>query len=299
VTSGQRGSNRPAPLLPGPQGAELLALAAAFNDILARPEQNVKRQRQFLADASHELRGPLMVIRGNLDLLQMDLPPEERKAAAREAAEEAERMARLIASLLFLAEEDAHDRLETEQVAIEGVVAEVWQRALSVDAGAYTLTLECNEPALVLGDRYRLTQMLWNLVENALRYTNSGGAVALCSRVSGKAVELTVADTGVGIPSEHIPRLFERFYRVDRERSRTDSSTGLGLPIVKQVAEAHGGRVRLESRLGEAVRLSSSCPSPQLVNPDRSRLSINSINSSGTRTACPASTPSVFIRPIR
>ncbi len=238
------------PLIPGPQGAELRELAAAFNEILARLEQNVRRQRQFLADASHELRGPLMVIRGNLDLLQMDLPAEERRAAAREAAEEAERMARLIADLLFLAEEDAHDRLESRPVALEDVVGEVWQRATTVDAGRHTLTLKCNEPAVVLGDRHRLTQMLWNLIENALHYTDAGGRVTVCSRLRDRVVELTVADTGIGIPAEHIPRLFERFYRVDRQRSRTESSTGLGLPIVKQVAEAHGGSVRVESRLG-------------------------------------------------
>lgn len=238
-------------LIPGPQDQELRALAAAFNDLLARLEQNVRRQRQFLADASHELRGPLMVIRGNLDLLQMDLPPAEAKAAAREAADEAERMARLIADLLFLAEEDAHERLQSQPVALAEVVAEVWQRATTVDGGAHTLALSCNDPAVVLGDRHRLTQMLWNLVENALRYTDPGGRVTLCSRALGHVVEITITDTGIGIPAEHIPRLFERFYRVDRARTRDQSSTGLGLPIVKQVAEAHGGSVRVESRLGE------------------------------------------------
>jgi signal transduction histidine kinase len=238
------------PLIPGPRGEELRELADAFQQILARLEQNVRRQRQFLADASHELRGPLMVIRGNLDLLQMDLPADERKAAARESSEEAERMARLIADLLFLAEEDAHQRLESEPVRMEAVVAEVWQRARTVDAGAHPLILECNDAAVVLGDRHRLTQMLWNLVENALVYTEAGGQVAICSRKMQDRVVLSVADTGAGIPAEHIPRLFERFYRVDRARSRTQSSTGLGLPIVKQVVEAHGGEVRVESELG-------------------------------------------------
>lgn len=240
----------PDPLIPGPQSEDLRGLAEAFSAVLARLEQNVRRQRQFLADASHELRGPLMVIRGNLDLLQMDLPPEERRAAAHEAAEEAERMARLIADLLFLAEEDAHDRLQSQPVAIDEVVAEVWQRALTVDADAHAVALACNEPAIVLGDRDRLTQMLWNLIENALHYTDPGGRISICSQVSSATVQLTVIDTGIGIPAEHIPRLFERFYRVDRARSREQSSTGLGLPIVKQVAEAHGGTVHVESRLG-------------------------------------------------
>lgn len=248
------------PLIPGPRGEELRELAAAFNDILARLEQNVRRQRQFLADASHELRGPLMVIRGNLDLLQMDLPADERKTAAREASEEAERMARLIADLLFLAEEDAHQRLQSEPVALEEVVAEVWQRARTVDGGAHELTLECNEPAVILGDRHRLTQMVWNLVENALVYTDAGGRVALCSQQADGRVTLTVSDTGIGIPAEHIPRLFERFYRVDRARSRTQTSTGLGLPIVKQVVEAHGGSIRVESELGRGSVFTVTLP---------------------------------------
>jgi signal transduction histidine kinase len=250
----------PDPLVPGPRSDELRELADAFNQLLARLEQNVRRQRQFLADASHELRGPLMVIRGNLDLLQMELPAEERRAAAREASEEAERMARLIADLLFLAEEDAHQRLQTGPVAIEAVVAEVWQRARTVDAGAHALALECNDPAVVLGDRDRLAQMLWNLMDNALIYTDRGGRVTLCSRRSEGEIALCVADTGSGIPSEHIPRLFERFYRVGSARSRTQSSTGLGLPIVKQIVDAHNGRIHVESELGRGSAFTVSLP---------------------------------------
>ncbi len=229
---------------------ELAALAGTLNALLERLERNIRRQRQFLADASHELRGPLMVIRGNLDLLQMDLPPEERKACAREASEEVEHMARLISDLLFLAEEDAHDRLQSEPVQFHDIVADAWLRAVSLDATDHEHIFERNDPVVVLGDRYRLTQMVWNLVENALRYTDAGGRITLVSRALGAEVELSIADTGIGIPAEHVPRLFERFYRVDRARSRNESSTGLGLPIVKQVAEAHGGQVRVQSELG-------------------------------------------------
>lgn len=229
---------------------DLAALAGTLNALLERMERNIRRQRQFLADASHELRGPLMVIRGNLDLLQMDLPPEERKACAREASEEVEHMARLISDLLFLAEEDAHDRLQSEPVSFNEIVGEAWQRAVNLDGGAHECVLERNDPAVVLGDRYRLSQMVWNLVENALRYTDGGGRVALSSRAGENEVALSISDTGIGIPAEHVPRLFERFYRVDRARSRNESSTGLGLPIVKQVAEAHGGQVHVQSELG-------------------------------------------------
>ena len=204
-----------------------------------------------------------MVIRGNLDLLQMDLPAEDRRASAAEASEEAERMARLVGDLLFLAEQDAHERMDSAPVALNEVVDEVWQRACTLDAGRHQLALECNEPAVVLGDRYRLSQMLWNLVDNALRYTNPGGSVRLCLRNHGGVVELAVADTGISIPAEHVPHIFERYYRVDQARSRNESSTGLGLPIVKQVAEAHGGQVRVQSKPGVGTTFTVTLPVSQ------------------------------------
>ncbi len=246
-----------------PARDELYELASTLNEMLERLEQTVRRQRQFLADASHELRGPLMVIRGNLDLLQMDLPAEDRRASAAEASEEAERMARLVGDLLFLAEQDAHERMDSAPVALNEVVDEVWQRACTLDAGRHQLALECNEPAVVLGDRYRLSQMLWNLVDNALRYTNPGGSVRLCLRNHGGVVELAVADTGISIPAEHVPHIFERYYRVDQARSRNESSTGLGLPIVKQVAEAHGGQVRVQSKPGVGTTFTVTLPVSQ------------------------------------
>ncbi len=246
-----------------PAHDELFELTTTLNEMLERLDQTVRRQRQFLADASHELRGPLMVIRGNLDLLQMDLSAEDRRASAAEASEEAERMARLVGDLLFLAEQDAHERLDSAPVALNEVVAEVWQRACTLDAGRHQLVLECNEPAVVLGDRYRLSQMLWNLVDNALRYTNPGGSVRLCLRNLGQVAALTVADTGISIPAEHVPHIFERYYRVDRARSRNESSTGLGLPIVKQVAEAHGGQVRVHSEPGVGTTFTVALPVSQ------------------------------------
>jgi two-component system, OmpR family, sensor kinase len=226
---------------------ELRDLAATFNEMLARLERTFRRQRDFLADASHELRGPLTVIRGNLDLLQMDLPEAERQESAAEAAEEVKRMSRLVSDLLFLAAEDAQERLEHQPVPLHELVSAAAERARSLDAGKHAVTILCNDPALVQGDRDRLGQMLWNLVENALRYTEPGGTVSLGLHNHGPVAELTVADTGVGIPAEHLPHIFERFYRVDRARSHGHGSTGLGLAIVKQVADAHGGQVRVRS----------------------------------------------------
>jgi two-component system, OmpR family, sensor kinase len=229
---------------------ELGQLAATFNDMLARLEKTFLRQRGFIADASHELRGPLMVIRGNLDLLKLDLPPEDRLACIAEATEEVERMSRLVSDLLFLSEVDAQETVRHQPVALETVVASIWQRARDLDGGAHQVLLGANDPATVDGDQERLGQLLWNLVENALRYTPDGGSVTIALRRQGDVAELLVSDTGIGIAAEHLPRLFERFYRVDRARSRREGGTGLGLAIAKQVAAAHGGQIRVRSEPG-------------------------------------------------
>jgi two-component system OmpR family sensor kinase len=226
---------------------EVGQLVVTFNEMLARLEQTFAAQREFLADASHELRGPLMVIRGNLDLLRLGLPEEERRASVREAGEEVDRMSRLAADLLFLAAADAEEVVEQEAVSLDLVVAGAWERARHLDGGAHDLRLSRLEPLTVVGDHNRLDQLVWNLVENALRYTPPGGSVELELARHGAEAILRVSDSGVGISEEHLPRLFERFYRVDKARSRSNGGTGLGLAIVKSVVEAHGGRAGVSS----------------------------------------------------
>lgn len=233
-----------------PTRDDLGELVATFNEMLTRLEITFRHHREFLADASHELRGPLMVIRGNLDLLRRNLAALEREESAREAVEEAERMSRLLADLLFLAKSDAQLTMERLPVDLSQVVLETLDRAAAVDCGAHTLVLAHNEPSVVLGDRERLGQMLWNLLQNALRFTPSGRDITVSLHRRESVAELVVADEGIGIPSEHHLRIFERFYRVDRARSREDGGTGLGLAIVKQVVEAHGGEVRVHSASG-------------------------------------------------
>lgn len=239
---------------------ELGQLAATFNEMLARLEKTFLRQREFLADASHELRGPLMVIRGNLDLLKLDLSTEDRLESIREATEEVERMSRLVSDLLFLSEVDAPGVVQHQPVALHEVVASVWERTKELDGGAHQVLLGYNDPTMVAGDRERLVQLLWNLLENALRYTPAGGTVSIALRREGKVAELTVSDTGIGIPAEHLPHIFERFYRVDRARSRSQGGTGLGLAIAKQVAAAHGGQIRVRSEPGEGSTFTVALP---------------------------------------
>ena len=239
---------------------ELGELAATLNEMLDRLERIARQQRDFLADASHELRGPLTIIRGNLDLLMLDLPAEDRRQSASEAAAEVARMGRLVDDLLFLAEVDARAVVEHLPVELHAIVHEVWERTRALDGGAHAIDLARNDAATVRGDRHWLRQLLWNLVENALRYTPAGGRVTLTLRCSRHVAELTVADTGIGIPPEHLPHLFERFYRVDPARSRQQGGTGLGLAVVKQVAEAHGGHVRVRSTPGGGTVVTVALP---------------------------------------
>lgn len=245
-----------------PARDELGELAATFNDMLTRLEKTFRHQQEFLADVSHELRGPLMVIRGNLDLLKMELPSQDRQDSARDATEEVERMSRLISDLLFLAEMGTEQVVGRRPVALDKVVLEIFDRARGLDAGIHQILLTHNDPLMVLGDRDRLDQMLWNLVQNALRYTPADGQVELSLRRRGQIAEVTVADTGIGISPDHLHRIFERFYRVDRARSRGEGSTGLGLAIVKQVAEAHGGKVQVRSKPGEGSTFTVFLPIP-------------------------------------
>lgn len=225
---------------------EIGQLARTFNDILERLTVVLDRQQTLVADTSHELRNPLMVVRGNLDLLVHDLPADQRLEAVNEAREEVDRMARLVGDLLFLADADTQGSIHRRNVELDDVLAEIVQDAQMVNPD-HIIDLNANDPVLVLGDEERLRQLIWNLVENAIRYTPAGGKINLALRRRSRVAEILVSDTGIGIPEEHLPHIFDRFYRVDRGRSRALGGTGLGLSIVRQVAETHGGHVRVRS----------------------------------------------------
>ncbi len=250
------------------RGDELFFLAHTFNDMIARLEQLLESQRRLLADTSHELRNPLTVIRGNLALLRRaGVPEQARREAADEAEEEVARMGRLVDDLLLLARADAGQLpdLRWEAVDLGQLAAEVVDRFRPI-AGARSLSATSEGKVAVLGDPDRLKQLVANLVENAVRYTLEDGRIEVSVAVAPARLRLqhpsppdrspsaetsmatavlTVADSGIGIAPEHLPHLFERFYRVDRARPRQSAGggTGLGLPIAQYVAQAHGGAV--------------------------------------------------------
>ncbi len=240
---------------------ELGRLAATFNEMLAQLDRAFAYQRRFLADAAHELRTPLTTVRLNVEALLRgaDAEPHERDETLRALLRESERMGRLVADLLALARADAGQPLERRPVALDELLLDVFRQAKPMADGV-RLELGELEPVEVPGDRDRLKQLMLNLVDNALRYTPPGGTVTLDLVRGEQYAELRVRDTGIGIAAEHLPRIFERFYRVDRGRSRSQGGTGLGLAISRWIAEAHHGSIEVESQEGQGSTFTLRLP---------------------------------------
>lgn len=236
---------------------ELGQLTQTFNETLERLERLFNVQRRFVADVSHEMRTPLTTIRGNLDLMRRFGYDEE---AVEAIDSEARRMSRLVEDLLLLAKADAGRLpLERQLVDIDTIVMEVFNQAC-VLANGVTVTLGQVDTARVVGDPDRLKQLLLNLVSNGLKYTPEGGTVTLSVQRQEHTVIISVADTGIGIPAEDLPHIFDRFYRVDKARSRAQGGTGLGLSIAKWLAEAHGGHISVSSEVGKGSVFSVTLP---------------------------------------
>jgi two-component system OmpR family sensor kinase len=231
---------------------EIGQLAATFDRMIERIDGLMRSQRSFVADASHELRGPLTVIQGNLDLLKRNLSEEDRSESIRVLEAEMTRMTRIVNDLLVLAEVESGQLDQEQTVSLKELVLDAHERALQLAGGRQVVT-ERQEDLWVKGDAHRLDQLIGNLVGNAIKYTPEGGTITLSLYQDGDWARLDVADTGRGIPAEHLPHIFERFYRVDKARSRRSGGSGLGLAIVKGIAEQHGGRVAVTSELGKGT----------------------------------------------
>jgi heavy metal sensor kinase len=246
---------------------ELGRLATTFNALIERLQQAIERQRQFTADASHEFRTPLAVIRAVASQkLMRRRSAEEYEEALRQIDEAAGYMSKLAAHLLTLARADAgqvlleQERLDLTELLehVAGQVGEASGRSIPVHApGAVS----------VLGDPMRLTELFLNLLENAAKHTPPDGTVEVRVGSDGSNVTVEVRDTGVGIPPEHLPHVFERFYRVDTARAREEGGAGLGLAIARWIADLHGGGIRAESESGRGttmtVTLPAACDEPK------------------------------------
>jgi two-component system OmpR family sensor kinase len=238
----------------GSSNDEVGQLINAFNQTLSRLEQLFNTQRRFLADVSHELRTPLTVIKGNASLMRhMGVADEE---SLRGIEEEVDRLSRLVGDLLLLAQaESGKLPLDMHPVELDTVLLEVFQQ-MHVLAGE-RLKIQINEidQVQVIGDRDRLKQVLLNLVGNAIKYTPPGGQVNLGLSKVGSQARLVVSDTGPGIPAEDLKHIFERFYRAEKARTRTerDSGFGLGLSIAYWIVRNHGGRIEVDSKEGQGT----------------------------------------------
>jgi len=237
--------------LPGPDD-ELKQLGDTFDAMLARLDAAFAAQRQFVADASHELRNPLAIIRTNVDVALADprADPEDLRHTITVVKRASDRMARLVDDLLALARRQ-EPILEHEPVDLGAAVAEASDDFV-VPAAARNIVLDraIAPGVVVIGDRDALKRAVANLLENAVRLAPEGSRIRLATGSEGDQAWIAVADEGPGIAPEDQPHVFDRFWRADKGRSRADGGTGLGLAIVRQIAEGHGGQVRLRSKVG-------------------------------------------------
>jgi two-component system, OmpR family, sensor kinase len=256
----------------GAASEEFRVLADSFNELLARLDRSFATMRRFVADASHELRTPLAIIRGEADVaLAADRPAAEYKESIAIIQDEARRLSRLVDDLLNLARVDADSvKLQIEPFYLDDLVSECC-RSLQPLANAKGVTLGCQCPQDVMfsGDQELLRRLMLNLLENAIRYTPVAGRVWVDLEVDDAALRIKVSDTGIGIPPEAAPHVFERFYRVDSARSREQGGFGLGLSIVKWIAESHHGTVELTSQPGAGSTFTVRLPhhSPMAAAP--------------------------------
>lgn len=245
---------------------ELSRLVLTMNGMLARLEQSFASLRRFTADASHELKTPLMVLRAGVEraLVHPGTPPESLQALDDTLAQ-INRMSEMVESLLTLARADeGRAPLAVEDTDLRDLVADVAETAgILGDEVGITVTVQFPDyPVRLPVDRHRVRDMLLNLVTNAVKYTPAGGSVGLTLVTDETTVTLTVRDTGIGIAPGDLPYIFERFWRADPARSRTGDrpGTGLGLAITKWIAEAHGGSITVASRRGRGTTFTVILP---------------------------------------
>jgi two-component system, OmpR family, sensor kinase len=250
-------------------GDEVGRLAVTINGLLARlesafsrREEALERQRRFAADASHELRTPLTAIGGHarmLDEWALEEDPERAKRSVRAIRAAAGRMRTLVESLLILTRGDESTDLEVGRNDLTAVAEEAAQAARTAADGKVSVEyVRPKRPVEATFDRDRVFQVASVLLDNAVKYTEQGGSVLVRVEEEDGGAALEVSDTGVGIPEDELPLVFERFYRMDR--SRTDGGVGLGLSIARQIAEAHGGEIRARSAPGKGSTFTVHLP---------------------------------------
>ena len=243
---------------------EFSELARTFNSMCEQLETLDKARNQFVSDASHELKTPLSTMKILIETLlyQDPMDPELAKEFLGDANKEIDRLSGIIQDLLTLVHMDSGDApMKMTEVSLSDVVSDTVSRLLPLSRER-GIEMNCliRDQITVQGNAVKLSQVCYNLIDNALKYTPRGGLVRMELAKNGKKAVFRVADNGVGIPAEDKQRVFDRFYRVDKTRSRETGGTGLGLAIVKQIVQMHGGDVSLESEEGKGSTFEVTLP---------------------------------------
>ncbi len=256
-----------------PPGNEIGQLGAAFDEMVAQTAESFAQQQRFVADAAHELRTPLTAIGGSIEILQLgavDAEPEKRRRLLASIGNEVDRLGRLVNDLLMLSHLDQQPPTKHEPLDLQPLLLDLLEQARIV-APQHKFVAQLPAPLPVCGNADQLRQVFLNLLSNASTYTPAGGVIT----VSGQAatgIALRIADTGIGIPAQELPYVWDRLYRVDRSRSRARGGFGLGLAIVQTIVLAHHGQVAIDSTPGKGTAVTISLPRsaaiPQL--PDQS-----------------------------
>jgi heavy metal sensor kinase len=242
---------------------ELARVAGAFNELLDKLAAAHGTQQRFIADASHELRTPLTILQGEIEVtLRRERDSAAYRATLESCLEEIQRLARLTSNLLVLARAATEEATGARQrVELGTLCREVCERLAPLAAAKpIDLNVDAIDTVEMEGDPSGLELIVSNLVENAIRYSPPGEQVVVSASMSAREVILTVTDTGPGIAPDHLPRLFDRFYRVDAARARAAGGAGLGLAIVKALVEAHHGRIEVSSEVGKGSRFTVWLP---------------------------------------
>lgn len=244
--------------------SELASLAGTFNEMLDRIEQSFERISRFSADIAHDLRTPVHNIRGEAEVaLARARTVDEYREVIESTLEEAVRLSELIGDLLFLARaESPLTELRRERVNVGTLLNAVrdYYEASASDGGISLVADEGAESVTAELDRALMLRAVSNLVSNAIAHTPNGGKVTLAARAEGTAIRIEVSDTGAGIPAEALPRVFDRFFRVDPSRSATSGGTGLGLAIVQSITTLHGGHAEITSQFGHGACVTLRIP---------------------------------------
>jgi len=244
---------------------EIGALVETFNAMIARLEKSVNKIKQFSGDVSHELRTPLTIIRGEIEvLLRKDREKMEYVSTLDSVLEESHRMEKIIDDLLFLSRVEALDRSKFNQIvrldeiltrSVAGLKPAVQKKKLRLEMGSLS-------EAKIRGDQSLLERMVVNLLDNAIRYTPKGGRIYVSLERTDGSLRLEIRDTGIGIPQESLPYIFDRFFVADKSRSKETGGSGLGLSIVKWIAEHHRAHIDVQSRQGEGTTFHLNFPFP-------------------------------------